>query len=88
MIWRAATRCSFIEGKSQYEDGGITRQNYRGPFGACAFYAEADDGFLAERLGGFQPVQAVDQYETRTVRTHHSVRGNSGEWMDLVTRLY
>jgi hypothetical protein len=34
------------------------------------FDAEADDGFLAERLGGFQPVQALDQHEPRAVRTH------------------
>jgi hypothetical protein len=34
------------------------------------FRGEADDGFLAERLGGFQPVYALDQHETRAVRTH------------------
>jgi hypothetical protein len=34
------------------------------------FHAEADDGFLAKRLGGFQPVQALDQHETRDVRSH------------------
>ncbi len=34
------------------------------------FHAEADDSFLAERLGGFQPVQALDQHETRAIRTH------------------
>jgi hypothetical protein len=34
------------------------------------FHAEADDGFLAKRLGGFQPVSALDQHETRAVRTH------------------
>ena len=33
------------------------------------FHAEADDGFLAERLGGFQPVQALNQHETRAIRT-------------------
>ena len=33
------------------------------------FYAEADDGFLAERLDGFQPVQALNQHETRAIRT-------------------
>ena len=34
------------------------------------FHAEADYGFLAKRLGGFQPVYALDQHETRAVRTH------------------
>ena len=33
------------------------------------FCAEADDGFLAERLDGFQPVQALNQHETRAIRT-------------------
>jgi hypothetical protein len=33
------------------------------------FYAEADDGFLAERVGDFQPVQALNQHETRAIRT-------------------
>jgi len=35
------------------------------------FYAEADDGFLAERLGDFQPVQALNQHETRAIRTDY-----------------
>src|SRR5450631_185206 len=30
----------------------------------------ADDGGLAERLGGLQPVQALDQHETRAVLPH------------------
>src|ERR1035437_6797034 len=30
----------------------------------------ADDGGLAQRLGGFQPVQALDQHETLAVGAH------------------
>ena len=29
--------------------------------------SETDDGRLAQRLGGFQPVQALDQHEARAV---------------------
>jgi len=31
---------------------------------------KADDGFLAERLGGLQPVQPLDQHEARAVRPY------------------
>src|SRR5208282_835551 len=36
--------------------------------------AEADDGFLAERLGGFQPVQTLDQYKARAVLPYQDRR--------------
>lgn len=35
---------------------------------------EADDGLLAQSLGGFQPVQALDQHEARAVRSHQDGR--------------
>jgi phage head maturation protease len=34
----------------------------------------ADDRSLAERLGRLQPVQTLDQHETRTVRPHQDWR--------------
>ena len=36
--------------------------------------AEADNGLLAQRLGGFQPVQALDQDEARAIGTHQDGR--------------
>jgi ADP-ribose pyrophosphatase YjhB (NUDIX family) len=37
-------------------------------------HAEADDGFLAERLGCFKSVQALDQHKARAVRPHQDRR--------------
>jgi hypothetical protein len=63
-----AIRCSFIE-EVPDEDGDLTHQNYRRAASVFArFHAKADDGCLAERLGGFQPVQALNQHETRAIR--------------------
>jgi hypothetical protein len=36
--------------------------------------AEADDGLLAQRLGGFQPVQSFDQNKARAIGTHKDGR--------------
>jgi len=36
--------------------------------------AVADDGGLAQRLGGLKPVQALDQHEARSVRAHQDRR--------------
>jgi len=36
--------------------------------------AVADDGGLAQRLGGLKPVQALDQHEARAVRAHQDRR--------------
>src|SRR5215475_5028879 len=36
--------------------------------------AITDDGGLAQRLGGFKPVQALDQYEARAVLAHQDRR--------------
>src|SRR5450759_946869 len=36
--------------------------------------AETDDGRLAQRLGGLQPVQPFDQHEARAVRPHQDWR--------------
>ena len=35
---------------------------------------EADDSLFAERLGGFQPMQALDKHETSTVRPYQDRR--------------
>src|SRR5579862_492744 len=35
---------------------------------------EADDGFLAKRLGGLQPMEAFDEDETCAVRPHQDWR--------------
>jgi len=37
-------------------------------------YSKANDGLLAQCLGGLQPVQALDQHEARAVRTHQDGR--------------
>ena len=37
-------------------------------------HEEADDGFLAERLGCFKSVQALDQHKARAVRPHQDRR--------------
>ena len=39
-----------------------------------SFDAVANDGGLAQRLGGLKPVQALDQYEARAVRAHQDRR--------------
>ena len=31
---------------------------------------ERDDGLFAKRLGGLQPVQTLDEYEARAVRSY------------------
>jgi hypothetical protein len=36
--------------------------------------AITDDGGLAQRLGGFKPVQALDQYEARAILAHEDRR--------------
>src|SRR5215831_9665851 len=36
--------------------------------------AIADDGGLAQRLGAFKPVQALDQYEARSIRAYQDRR--------------
>jgi len=38
------------------------------------FDTVTNDGGLAQRLGGFKPVQALDQYEARAVRAHQDRR--------------
>ena len=38
------------------------------------FDAVTDDGGLAQRLGGLKPVQALDQYKARAVRSHQDRR--------------
>ena len=35
---------------------------------------EADDGLFAERLGGLQPVQTLNEYEARAVRPYQNWR--------------
>jgi hypothetical protein len=35
---------------------------------------EADDSFFAERLGGLQPMQTLNEHETRAIRSHQNRR--------------
>src|ERR1700693_3999344 len=40
----------------------------------CGLHQVSDDRFLAERLAGFQPMQALDQDEAIAVTTHQDRR--------------
>src|SRR5208282_4794868 len=48
----------------------MTPQERNAPSVLARVDAKADDGLLAERLGGLQPVQPLDQHEARAVRPY------------------